>query len=38
MARVMGLSRVSTGSGSAGARKWCDFVGVGEMGHVAGPV
>jgi hypothetical protein len=28
----------STGSGSVGARRWCDWVGAGEMGHVARPV
>jgi hypothetical protein len=30
MARVMGLSWVSAMLKSAGARQWCDWVGVGE--------
>jgi hypothetical protein len=34
----MGLSRVSTGSGSVGGRQRCDWVGAGEMGHGDGPV
>jgi hypothetical protein len=34
----MGLSRVSAGLGSAGARQRCDWVGAGEMGRGAGPV
>jgi hypothetical protein len=37
MAKVMGLSRDSAGSGSVGTRQRCDSVGAGEMGHDAGP-
>jgi hypothetical protein len=34
----MELSQVSAGSGSAGARQQCDWVGAGEMGHSVGPM
>jgi hypothetical protein len=32
MTKITGLSQVSAGSGSIGARQWCDWVGVGENG------